>query len=831
MKKDIQIFLDKFNLKYKNHNKWKKVVGVLSLIIFIITTYLLIVPGFALNEVSPSYSLYLTDSYDYSWKENFVTEYSLDLYFMDTDGNYIEGRDLELNISATGFDDAVYGFGYVPVSDESTRGKDLISEWEIREYALVTGEKYVFDHAEVYVNDAWQIFLTDGNHFDIWCQNASSSDLKTEYGWRGTYGDNVSYMINDNTKYKFVYKLVRYGDEKTVSSLGADSGISFRIFNYSGDNTQTGINNNGLWDYFTFRDSSLEDAVTINLETDADGFTDKRAKVLPKLENGYPVFTCGDNCSNKSLGYLFGSSVNPLGTEPVGVVGYSPSNTLLQKETVDGVEYYYYDSNRNAVDYDTDNNQFLVRDYVERGYLLSTYEKESNRYEFLPFNYLNSDISLKNNVDTGLDYHYENEDIDHWFGMTMEFSFYMPKDGTINGKDMIFSFSGDDDVWVFVDDVLVLDLGGTHGAVDGTINFRTGEVSGYLNWNGVVGTPNKTTIYESFSNANEVGNVSWNEDMTTFDDYTLHTVKFFYLERGAAVSNCKIRFNIPVLPSGSLSVQKQYSGVSRYDEDYEFTLYDVTNDSEVVVANAKYVIGDNEFYTDKEGKFTLKNGEVATFKLTNYHKYYVAETNSGEHSVTDGCVLDGVNCDVIDKTKVFTLDPSSSHKAVFTNRIKTYNLKISKVVYGDDEGDLFKFKVSLRDKDGVVQVVADNIESENEYVIDNDDGSITYELGNNDYILINDIPIDTEVILKEVVHDGYTTVIKSRDVVLKNGDSYEFVMDENKDITVHNIASVVLPATGGAGIGSYILVGIIFMFMPLCFSFKYLFNMREGGYK
>ena len=63
---------------------------------------------------------------------------------------------------------------------------------------------------------------------------------------------------------------------------------------------------------------------------------------------------------------------------------------------------------------------------------------------------------------------------------------------------MIFEFSGDDDVWVFIDGVLVLDLGGTHGAVDGKINFKTGEVTSGLNWNGDKINAQTTNIYEQY---------------------------------------------------------------------------------------------------------------------------------------------------------------------------------------------------------------------------------------------------------------------------------------------------------------------------------------------
>lgn len=810
--------IKKFIKNYKQKRSWKMVVYSLSCIVMLVTVYFLILPAFTLTNKKITYTLHLKDSYDYPWKDDLNKEFNLNLYFMDTSGNYLEGKDLTIDIGPESLKDDPYGFGYVPISGETTRGKDLINELAIQGITLSTGEKYVFDHAEVYINETWQTFNEASNHWDIWCQYASSSESKTNYGWRGKYGSDIPYTVTATTEYKLVYKQVRYGLDKTVESLGSESGINFNLYNYTGDNDETGINANGLYEFFSFRDSSSTTPTHINQNTDADGFTENRAKVLPNLENGYPVFNCRGYCNNASLGYLFGASTNPKGEKATGVTSYSPTNTLLQKETINDVEYYYYDSNKNAVDYDTENNRFMLRDYLERGYSMSSYPSEKDRYEFLPFNYWNDNRSIKTLEDTGFTYNYDKEEIDHWFGMTMEFSFYMPKNGTINDSDMIFSFSGDDDVWVFIDDVLVLDLGGTHGAVDGSINFKTGEVSGYINWNEKVGTPNETTIYESFENANKLDTVKWNDDNTTFDDYTLHTVKFFYLERGAAISNCKIRFNIPVLPSGSLSVKKEYFGNDKYTDDYEFTLYDKTSGENIPVANTSYTIGEKEFFTDENGKFTLKTNEVAIFKLTNSHKYYVEETNSSEHSVSYKCSLNGIECKNINKTDDFTIEPDSSHQVIFTNKIKTYDLKVSKIAYASDGTETFDFKIELKDDEDLPINVAD-IVSPSDYEISN--GVITFNLKNEESIIINDIPINTIVNVKETKHDGYNVNIKSGDITLSMTDSYEFTMDSNKDITIYNTPGITLPETGGNGILFNLVTGLFLVFISIRFGYNY----------
>ena len=140
------------------------------------------------------------------------------------------------------------------------------------------------------------------------------------------------------------------------------------------------------------------------------------------------------------------------------------------------------------------------------------------------------------------------------FGMKVSFDFMQPKNGQINGKDMIFSFSGDDDVWVFVDNKLVLDLGGVHDMASGTINFRTGEVK--------VNDTVNTFLQNIFGKL--------------FSDYSSHTLKFFYLERGEGESNCSLKFNLPPVPTNSIEVAKALgnSDKEKYTStDFKFKAY------------------------------------------------------------------------------------------------------------------------------------------------------------------------------------------------------------------------------------------------------------------
>ena len=130
------------------------------------------------------------------------------------------------------------------------------------------------------------------------------------------------------------------------------------------------------------------------------------------------------------------------------------------------------------------------------------------------------------------------------FGMTMDVEFFLPlsKQIEVNGKkeDIVFEFSGDDDLWVYVDDKLVLDLGGEHTRENGSINFTKGTVT-YGRDTYTVGAMDYT-VNQVAGEPQSVGDFSVGK----------HTLKIFYLERAAGMSNCYISFNLPQVPEGAL---------------------------------------------------------------------------------------------------------------------------------------------------------------------------------------------------------------------------------------------------------------------------------------
>lgn len=209
--------------------------------------------------------------------------------------------------------------------------------------------------------------------------------------------------------------------------------------------------------------------------------------------------------------------------------------------------------------------------------------------------------------------------VNHHLGMSMETSFRQPIDGKVGSNDMTFEFTGDDDLWIFVDDVLVLDLGGIHSELYGTINFATGQIDMGTAFrvdaegNSVKADPVRTTtIKEMFEAAGKADDVRWNGD--TFASSTSHTLKMFYFERGNYDSSLALKFNLqPALYQQIKKVDQNGSPLAGAEFDlYEVNVPDGTNtqNAQDVTLDQVSIKGDplTHVITDQNGeaKFVSK---------------------------------------------------------------------------------------------------------------------------------------------------------------------------------------------------------------------------------
>lgn len=306
------------------------------------------------------------------------------------------------------------------------------------------------------------------------------------------------------------------------------------------------------------------------------------------LSDGYPKLS--EALGDESLRYLFDSSAQTGKTSHFGVTG------LLK---VQG-GYYVYDSSENYAAYNADKNAFDI--YGTWG--IDKVGDSSHQGQFFPFDAADKVFKEENGqlVQTGIkadntgDSRYNGgKPVNHHFGLSMSTRFVQPKGGlTNNNNDMTFEFAGDDDVWVFIDDVLVGDIGGIHNRASLSINFHTGDIKVNDNYNG--------TLKSKYQEAGKAGDTSW--EGNTFADDTNHTLKFFYLERGATDSNMELKFNLVTVPESDII---KFDQDGKFVQSAEFALYktdenftDTTNDKNALLGSGT---------TDEACHLTLTNDD------------------------------------------------------------------------------------------------------------------------------------------------------------------------------------------------------------------------------
>lgn len=538
-----------------------------------------------------------------------------------------------------------------------------------------------------------ELVISDGNKVKI--PETVTIDNKT-YQYSGARLDKVSgknvYSVKiDDGKWKYKEKLggsdKKWKDGKggtiylvyqeqtqeqptalpTVGTIDSTSkGITMRMINYS--SPANGLSND------------IKGPYTV------DGVTGGIKQNLLKrvLTEGYPV-TVG------------GTSLKKLFTDGTNV------NHLFLQSSFDRDGSYEYSSFKNYAHLE-DNGNFTVYD------ALGTPSDENARWyqrgNFMPYNSISaSGVSTNKNLydesgnklsDTDSAYGktlYKTQGTnDYYFGMYVEADFNQPSNGKLtNGSDMVYEFNGDDDLWVYVDGVLMLDIGGIHDAHSGSINFATGDIT----YDSVSGT----TIKAQFKAAGVFPDGSpWDDSKVSeyFNGDTLkyissHNFKMFYMERGAGASNLKMKFNLEVIPTYEVNFNKvDTQGSALAGAEFEIRddsdnsrVYNVTSGSDggvsVRLHEGTYTMTETQAPTgylaasgtwkikvNTNGTYTIKkNGQEIAKDSNNVYKI----VNKGQHEDAEANLTTSKTVKVTDYNKreyEITLGASTSGREAGT---------------------------------------------------------------------------------------------------------------------------------------------------------------------
>lgn len=395
--------------------------------------------------------------------------------------------------------------------------------------------------------------------------------------------------------------------DHTVPTI-SPSGTTINLFDYwvNPDNHLSvsgngGINKNHR---FQFKDQGASE----ELNQYTGGSRVRTGIVNNVLTGGYPKLT--DSWGGEPLGYLFDSSTQTGKISHMGVTG------LLQVNK-DG--YYEYDSSQNYAAYNANKNAFDV--YNAAGVMQAGAEPHTVG-QFFPFDAADEVFKEESGklVPNGITSQ-NNGPLNHYFGLSMSSRFVQPKDGKTNAdKPMTFEFAGDDDVWVFIDDVLVGDIGGIHASAKLTIDFQTGEIK--------VNDSPDGTLLSKFQEAKQDTTKGFTG--STFANDTSHTLKFFYLERGATDSNMKLKYNLVTVPESDIIKFDQDGGLV---EGAQFALYKTDEHFTDTTANPENLLGSGT--TDADGQLTLTNDVNDVINFDDLHKqgcqyYLLKETKVPE---------------------------------------------------------------------------------------------------------------------------------------------------------------------------------------------------------
>lgn len=350
------------------------------------------------------------------------------------------------------------------------------------------------------------------------------------------------------------------------------------------------------------------------------------------------AFLSGTNSKNAKLGDVYNNVAFPF----------------TKKQIFDedkGVDYWYFDSQ--------DTTLYLKQDTKQDQYFLksSTDEQEREKSRNLESNSTSKTITKNDKTVSSYGYFPFNETAtggvastyNYGFGTKLQMDFTLTDDGMVEtnkiGEDnkkvktnIKFFFSGDDDVWVFIDGKLALDVGGAHGKVSGLLEFGATD-DGKNSVTAYVSKVKQGGTSGSDQDKNSVKSVTYNGEPINFyaqgttlplDKGKKHTLTMYYMERGMWESNMAVAFNFP--DNNELQVQKEVDLTNVTDDDFKNCfknqkIFNFTIQNQATHYGKTDAVGPDESGTQSQ-KVNLNESNIAAATPGNEYDYiFRRETN------------------------------------------------------------------------------------------------------------------------------------------------------------------------------------------------------------
>lgn len=351
----------------------------------------------------------------------------------------------------------------------------------------------------------------------------------------------------------------------------------------------------------------------------ADGALLLNGTTTPTVEPHFnKEFLLGENSKNAKLGEVYENVKFP----------FTKKENLFNDDT--GVDYWYFDSKDTTLYLKQDSGQnsdskYFLQSTNNRGSSenVNASSDKQGQYGYFPFN-----ETATGGVASTYNY---------GFGTKLQMDFTLTDDGMVEtnkiGEDnkkvktnIKFFFSGDDDVWVFIDGKLALDVGGSHGMVSGLLEFgetKDGKnsVTAYVSKVKKGGTAKDNDIDEKTVNSavktvkyngNDIYFYAKNTNLEPLDKGKKHTLTMYYMERGMWESNMAVAFNFP--DNNELQVQKEVD-LNKVDPDFkkcfeDQKIFNFTIQNQATHYGEKVAVGSDTSIPPQEVKLTADSIEI-----------------------------------------------------------------------------------------------------------------------------------------------------------------------------------------------------------------------------